>query len=84
MTLIRSSTTVAMALVLASSVVAAAQAQSSRSIALVLDASGSMKAALPDGKTRMEAAKAAVAEFVTGLASDTRVAFWAYGYQSPT
>ena len=84
MTLMRSSTTVAMALVLASSVVAAAQAQSSRSIALVLDASGSMKAALPDGKTRMEAAKAAVAEFVTGLASDTRVAFWAYGHQSPT
>lgn len=84
MTLIRHSTALAMAFAIATPTVAAAQAQGSRSIALVLDASGSMKAALPDGKTRMEAAKAAVAEFVTGLASDTRVAFWAYGHQSPT
>ncbi len=38
-----------------------ARAEADKSIALVLDASGSMKAALPDGKTRMEGAKAAVA-----------------------
>jgi hypothetical protein len=63
---------------------AAAQAQGSRSVAVILDASGSMKAALPDGKTRMAAAKVAVAEFATGLAADTRVALWAYGHQSPT
>ncbi len=74
----------AMALVLATPMAAGAQAQGSRSVALILDASGSMKAALPDGKTRMEAAKVAVAEFATGLAHDTRVALWAYGHQSPT
>jgi hypothetical protein len=61
-----------------------ARAEPDRSIALILDASGSMKAALTDGKTRMEAAKTAVAEFVTGLAPDTRLAFRAYGHQSPT
>ena len=57
--------------------VAEAHAETDRSIALILDASGSMKAALTDGKTRMEAAKTAVAEFVTGLAADTRLALFA-------
>lgn len=61
-----------------------AKADTDRSIALVLDASGSMKAALPDGKTRMEGAKAAVAEFVGTLRPDTRLSFRAYGHQSPT
>ncbi len=61
-----------------------AHAEADRSIALILDASGSMKAALPDGKTRMEAAKTAVADFVSTLKSDTRLSFWAYGHQSAT
>jgi hypothetical protein len=61
-----------------------AHAEADRSIALVLDASGSMKAALPDGKSRMEGAKAAVAEFVNTLRPDTRLSFRAYGHQSPT
>jgi hypothetical protein len=61
-----------------------AQAGGDRSVALILDASGSMKAALPDGKSRMDAAKTAVADFVTNLAPDTRLAFRAYGHQSPT
>jgi hypothetical protein len=73
-----------MALVLTASVAAAVQAQGSRSVAVILDASGSMKAPLPDGKTRMAAAKVAVAEFANGLAADTRVALWAYGHRSPT
>ena len=81
---IRRPTTFAMALVLTASVAAAAEAQGSRSVAVILDASGSMKAPLPDGKTRMAAAKVAVAEFANGLAADTRVALWAYGHQSPT
>jgi hypothetical protein len=81
---IRRSITFAMALVLTASVAAAAEAQGSRSVAVILDASGSMKAPLPDGKTRMAAAKVAVAEFANGLAADTRVALWAYGHQSPT
>lgn len=63
---------------------APAQAEADRSIALILDASGSMKAALADGKTRMEAAKSAVADFVTTLRADTRISFRAYGHQSPT
>ena len=55
-----------------------------RSVALVLDASGSMKAALPDGQTRIDAAKAAVSQLVTTLAPETRLSFRAYGHQSPT
>jgi hypothetical protein len=62
----------------------AAHAESDKSIALVLDASGSMKARLADGKTRMEAAKTAVSDFVGKLGPDTRLAFWAYGHQSAT
>jgi Mg-chelatase subunit ChlD len=73
-----------MALVLATPIMAAAQTQGPRSVAVILDASGSMKAVLPDGKTRMTAAKVAVAEFANGLAADTRVALWAYGHRSPT
>jgi hypothetical protein len=55
-----------------------------RSIALVLDASGSMKAMLPDGATRMDAAKTAVARLVTTLAPRTRLALRVYGDQSST
>ena len=54
------------------------------SVALVLDASGSMNAKLPEGKTRIEAAKAAVGELVAKLPADTRLSLWAYGHQSPT
>ena len=59
-------------------------ADTSRSIALVLDASGSMKARLPDGVTRIDAAKAAVADVVGKLAPETRLALRVYGHQSPT
>jgi len=61
-----------------------ANAEADKSIALVLDASGSMKAALPEGKTRMEGAKAAVAEFVNTLRPEARLSFRAYGHQSAT
>jgi hypothetical protein len=61
-----------------------AQAQESRSIALILDASGSMNAKLPAGGTRIEAAKAAVAQFLTKLDPDVRIAYRVYGHQSPT
>jgi hypothetical protein len=59
-------------------------AENGRSLALVLDASGSMRARLPDGNTRIEAAKAAVADLVGKLPGDTRLAFRVYGHQSPT
>ena len=55
-----------------------------RAVALVLDASGSMKESLPDGVTRMDAAKRAVGKLVSTLPGDTRLAFRAYGHQSPT
>ena len=55
-----------------------------RAVALVLDASGSMKETLPDGVTRMDAAKRAVGKLVSTLPGETRLAFRAYGHQSPT
>ncbi len=62
----------------------AAQAENGRSVALVLDASGSMNAKLPDGTTRIDAAKAAVADLVGKLGGDTRLALRVYGHQSQT
>lgn len=59
-------------------------AASERSTALIIDASGSMKAKLADGQTRMDAAKDALATLVTGLPDEQRLALWAYGHQSPT
>jgi Ca-activated chloride channel family protein len=63
---------------------ASATAETGRSVALVLDASGSMNARLPDGTTRIDAAKAAVADLVGKLPGDTRLALRVYGHQSPT
>ena len=62
----------------------AALSENARSIYLVLDASGSMKARLSDGPTRIEAAKAAVAGMIGKLPADTRLAFRVYGHQSRT
>ncbi|MFO1183583.1 MAG: VWA domain-containing protein [Bauldia sp.] len=63
---------------------AGAEAQTARSVALVLDASGSMTAKLPEGLTRIDAAKAAVADVVGKLPADVRVSLRAYGHQSAT
>lgn len=62
----------------------APSAQAASSVALVLDASGSMNAKLPEGKTRIEAAKLAVEDLVGKLPADIRLALWVYGHQSPT
>lgn len=62
----------------------AAAAENGRSVVLVLDASGSMNARLPDGTARIEAAKAAVADLVGKVAPGTRLALRVYGHQSPT
>jgi hypothetical protein len=61
-----------------------AGADETRSIELVLDASGSMNAKLPSGPTRMEAAKASISAFLDKLAPDTRIGYRVYGHQSPT
>jgi VWA domain-containing protein len=62
----------------------AANAQEGRSIALILDASGSMNAKLASGQTRIEAAKAAVGAFVGKLDPKLRIGYRVYGHQSPT
>ena len=61
-----------------------ALAQDGRSVALVLDASGSMNAKLADGQTRIDAAKAAVADLVAKMDGGTRLALRVYGHQSAT
>lgn len=61
----------------------AAIADSGRSIVLVLDASGSMNAKLPEGASRIDAAKGAVSSLVGGLSDDTRLALRVYGHGSP-
>lgn len=62
---------------------AQAPAATGRTIELVLDASGSMNGKLPDGRTKMDAARAAVRAFLDALPAGTRLAFRAYGHQSP-
>ena len=57
---------------------------SERSTALIIDASGSMKAKLANGQTRIDAAKDALETLVNGLPDDQRLSLWAYGHQSPT
>lgn len=62
----------------------AAQTTANSSVALIIDASGSMKAALPGGQSRIDAAKDAVTKLVDGLPGEMRLALRAYGHQSPT
>lgn len=52
-----------------------------RSVALVLDASGSMNGRLPDKTAKIDAAKAAVGQFVAAIGDDVRLSFRAYGHQ---
>jgi VWA domain-containing protein len=72
----------AVALVVAAMVNAAALAETGRSVLIVLDASGSMNQPMPEGRTRLEAAKAAVADFLGGLPADIRLGLRVYGHQS--
>jgi hypothetical protein len=51
-------------------------------VLVLLDASGSMNVRLPDGRTRLDAAKAAVADFLGGADPNTRLALRVYGHQS--
>ena len=72
-------------LLLSSAIAPAPAAEGGRSVVLVLDASGSMNARLPEGTTRIDAAKAAVADVVGKVAPPgTRLALRVYGHQSPT
>ena len=58
--------------------------EKSKSVALIIDASGSMRSKLPSGQRRIKAAKAAVSKLVGKLPGDMRLALRAYGHQSPT
>jgi hypothetical protein len=51
-------------------------AETGRSIALVLDASGSMNAQLPEGTTRIDAAKAAVRQQLQCIANVARGSYF--------
>lgn len=67
---------------LAFSLFTPAQSSEDISIALILDASGSMQAKLKSGERRINAAKAAVGSFARSTADETRLSLWAYGHQS--
>lgn len=54
-----------------------------RSVALVLDASGSMNGRLADGTPKIKAAKSAVRDLAGRLPGDVRLSLRAYGHQSP-
>ncbi|MDP3481101.1 MAG: VWA domain-containing protein [Desulfoprunum sp.] len=51
-------------------------------VEIILDASGSMAALLPDGQPKIEAAKTAVRELLAAIDPVTTIAFRAYGHQS--
>lgn len=72
----------AVALAVAGTVSVAALAETGRSVLIVLDASGSMNQPMPEGRTRLEAAKAAVGDFLGKLPADVRLGLRVYGHQS--
>ena len=59
-----------------------AHAETGANIALIMDASGSMKAKLSDGTLRIQAAKSAILKFIKTLPADANISFRAYGNQS--
>jgi len=61
---------------------AAAAKGAAKSISLIVDASGSMRAKLSSGQHRIDAAKDAVKNLVGGLPGDLRLSLRAYGHQS--
>jgi hypothetical protein len=67
---------------------AAAHAQScnipDRSVLLILDASGSMNARLPNGQTRMAVAQRAIRDVAQLVPAKTQLALRIYGAQSPS
>src|SRR5437763_22574 len=63
---------------------AASAPAASSSIEIILDASRSMTAPFEGNRTRIEGARAALEQVVGSLPPGSRVAFRAYGHQSPT
>jgi hypothetical protein len=75
--------TIAICFVILCATYVGAQQQNVKTIELILDASGSMNARLPEGMTRIDAAWNAVEKLVRNLPSSTQLAFRVYGHQSP-
>lgn len=69
-------------LLLGASIPLSAAEQSEKSVALILDASGSMQAKLKNGVKRINAAKEAVETLINNTPANIRMAFRAYGHQS--
>lgn len=53
-------------------------------IALILDASGSMRGELPDGMTKMSTAKLVIYKLITELPAKTRLGLRVYGHRYPS
>ncbi len=75
-------TTFTLALTALAALAQPAAAQKDRSIALILDASGSMNGKLADGAVKIDAAKKAVSQVISKLPAGARLSFRAYGHQS--
>jgi len=60
-----------------------AQSLSGRRVEIVLDASGSMNGRLEGGQTKIDAAKAAVRQWLETIPVELPIAFRSYGHQSP-
>jgi hypothetical protein len=69
---------------LASRVTVRGDLPQARSVAIVFDCSGSMGQRLADGRTRLDAGRAAVAELLTSMATSGRwdVSLWLYGHRT--
>ncbi len=65
-------------------ILATAQHVDARAVEIVLDYSGSMRGALPDGQTKIDAAKKALEIVVSELPQDIFLAFRIFGAQSET
>ena len=74
---------ISLCLIFAFNNISHADSQQGRLIELIIDASGSMNGKLAQGKTKIAAAKEAVATLVKSLPDDQELAFRAYGHQSP-
>lgn len=65
-------------------IVGVAQQAGAKDVSIVLDCSGSMWGALPDGQTKIEAAKKALESLVSDLPADVNLAFRVFGARSET
>lgn len=78
----RSWKTVTMACLIAAGLAVPAAAETTKNVALILDASGSMNDKLRNGERKISAAKIAVRDLVSKIPGSINLSFRAYGHQS--